>query len=432
MRFPADVIHAVTCGASSASTESGRPRGRLNPVTVSTNRVSGTPGARNRGTANRPGRDTAERGRETARSVALRCLERIDHEGAYANLVVPAALDASGLDRRDRAFVTELVHGTTRMRRACDAVIDRFVLSEPEPTLRTLLRLGAQQLTFTDVAPHAAVAETVGLAPKRARGFVNAILRNVTRTPMVWPNLATELSYPDWLFDRLTNELGDDAVPAMRRMNEPPPVSLRDDGYTQDRSSQWVSAAVGAQPGERVLDLCAAPGGKATAMAERRDFDGATVVAAEISPSRAGLVVANAQRLEAVVLTVVADGTLPPFPDEAFDRVLIDAPCSGLGALRRRPDARWRMTAESIDELVGLQQRLVEAAAPLVRVGGTLVYSVCTLTAAESIDHPTPDGFEVDPTPPLGMWRTFGQGWRVLPHDDDTDGMVLIRYRRIA
>lgn len=366
----------------------------------------------------------------TARSVALRCLERIDHEGAYANLVVPAALDASGLDRRDRAFVTELVHGTTRMRRANDAVIDRFILSEPDPSIRTLLRLGAQQLTFTDVAPHAAVAETVELAPKRARGFVNAILRNITRTPMIWPDLATELSYPDWLFQLLQRELGDEAVPAMRRMNEPPPVSVRDDGYTQDMSSQWVAAAVGARPGERVLDMCAAPGGKATAMAARPYHDGAQVIAAELSPVRAGLVVANAQRLEADVNTVVADGTSPPFTEASFDRVLLDAPCSGLGALRRRPDARWRMTPESIDDLTALQRRLLAAAAPLVRPGGNLVYSVCTLTSAESVDHPTPDGFEVDAEPPTGIWRPFRQGWRVLPQDDDTDGMVLIRYRR--
>jgi 16S rRNA (cytosine967-C5)-methyltransferase len=340
-------------------------------------------------------------------------------------------LDDSGLDRRDRAFVTELVHGTTRMRRACDAVVDRFVLNEPDPAIRTLLRLGAQQLTFTDVAPHAAVAETVELAPKRARGFVNAVLRNVTRTPMIWPDLATELSYPDWLFQRLQHELGDDAEAAMRRMDEPPPVSVRDDGYTQDRSSQWVAAAVGAEPGERVLDMCAAPGGKATAMASRSDHHGAHVIAADLSPARVRLVLENTTRLGADVTTLVADGTAPPFSNDSFDRILLDAPCSGLGALRRRPDARWRMTPDSIDDLTALQGSLLQASGPLVRVGGVLVYSVCTLTAAESIDHPIPHGFEVDSSPPTaGMWRPYGHGWRVLPHDDDTDGMVLIRYRR--
>lgn len=367
-----------------------------------------------------------------SRALALQLLRRIEHDGAYANLVVPAALATSGLEARDRAFVTELVNGTTRMRRACDALVDRFVLTEPDADTRSLLRLGAYQLVFAGVAPHAAVGETVELAPRRTRGFVNAVLRKVAHTRMVWPDLATELSYPDWVVERLTAELGDEARPALERMNEAPPVSVRDDGYTQDRSSQWVAAAVGASAGERVLDVCAAPGGKATAMAARPGHDGAFVVAADASPSRIGLVRDNVARVAAAAAAVCADGTLPPFAPASFDRVLLDAPCSGLGALRRRSDARWRIEPGTIDELAALQRRLVGAVAPLVRPGGTFVYSVCTLTAAESIDHPVPDGFEVVADEPAGTWRPYGHGWRVLPHDDDTDGMVLIRYRRRA
>ncbi len=366
----------------------------------------------------------------TARRVAWRCLQRIERDGAYANLVLRTELASAGLAVRDRGFVTELVAGTTRMRRACDALLDRFVLTEPEPEIRTLLRLGAYQLCFAGVPPHAAVGETVELAPKRARGFVNAILRNVSRTPMVWPSDAVRLSYPDWLFDRFVAELGDDAVPAMLAMNLAPPVTSRDDGYVQDRSSQWVAAAVGAVAGERVLDVCAAPGGKATAMAARRGIDGAFVVAADRSAARAGLVVDNVGRLKAQVAVVVADGTRPPYAADSFDRVLLDAPCSGLGALRRRPDARWRVEASTIDELVVLQRELLGASAGLVRRGGTLIYSVCTVTAVESIEHPVPDGFTVIPDEPAGEWQRFGHGWRVLPHHDDTDGMVMVRYRR--
>ncbi|MEI8239263.1 MAG: transcription antitermination factor NusB, partial [Actinomycetota bacterium] len=133
----------------------------------------------------------------SARSVALQCLQRIDHGGAYANLVTAAELQRSDLSDRDRRFVTDLVNGTTRMRRACDAAIDRFLLSPPEPEVRTLLRLGAYQLLFAGVPPHAAVGETVSLAPKRARGFCNAILRRVADTPMVWHREADRLSYPD-------------------------------------------------------------------------------------------------------------------------------------------------------------------------------------------------------------------------------------------
>lgn len=365
----------------------------------------------------------------SAREVALRCLERIDHDGAYANLVVPAALQHAGLDERDRRFVTELVYGTTRRRRSCDALIDRFVVSEPEPQVRTLLRLGAYQLEFAGVAPHAAVDATVGLAPKRIRPFVNAILRNIARTPMLWHSEADRLSVPDWIVARLVAELGhDDAVAAIEMMNEAPEVTERADGYVQDLASQWIAAAVSASVGDTVLDLCAAPGGKATAIA----VSGAFVVAADLQPQRAGLVAANARRLGAdSVQALVADATRPPFAPGSADHVLLDAPCSGLGTLRRRPDARWRMTEADMADLVALQQRMIDACAELVTPGGTFVYSVCTLTAAESIEHSVPEWLEpiVEP-PPVGSWRPFGHGWRVLPHDHGTDGMVLLRYRR--
>ncbi len=355
-----------------------------------------------------------------ARQVAYRCLQRIDHDGAYANLLLQSELGRSRLSERDRGFVTELVYGTTRMRRGCDALIDRFLVKEPQPSLRTLLRLGAYQLHFAGVAAHAAVGETVELAPKAARGFVNAILRRVGDTPMEWPDDAVRLSYPDWIVARLRTELGDETEAALSRMNEPAPVSVRDDGYRQDLASQWVAAAVEAAPGERILDLCAAPGGKATAMAA----SGAFVIAADLQMHRA--------RLIQGVPVVVSNAAAPPFPPTSFDKVLIDAPCSGLGALRRRADARWRITEADVGELAALQKRIISAAAPLVRIGGWLMYSVCTMTAEESIDHPVPVGYEPISAAPSADWRAYGHGWRILPHDHDTDGMTMIRYRRTA
>jgi 16S rRNA (cytosine967-C5)-methyltransferase len=362
----------------------------------------------------------------TSRSVAYAALLRIEQDGAYANLVLPALLRRSKLDTRDRAFVTDLVYGTTRMRRACDSAIDRFVVSPPQPAVRTLLRLGAYQLLFGGVAAHAAVSATVNLAPPRVRGFVNAILRRISAGPIRWDDDATRLSYPDWIVERLRAELGaEDAVVALERMNEPPAVHERPDGYVQDLASQWVAALVGAAAGERVLDLCAAPGGKATILAAT----GAMTVAADLRVNRAGLVVENAERLGARVSVVVADGTHSPFTAGAFDRVLVDAPCSGLGVLRRRADARWRIASDDVDELAGLQQRLIDEAATLVRPGGYLVYSVCTLTAAESIDHRFPEGWTAEPAPG-SPWRPYGDGARLLPQDADTDGMVVLRYRR--
>ena len=366
----------------------------------------------------------------SSRQLAYRVLRRVESEGAYANLTLAAALDRSELSGADRRFVTDLVYGTTRMRRACDALVDRFVSTPPDPATRTMLRLGAYQLAFAGVAAHAAVSETVALAPKRTRGFVNAVLRKAATTPMVWPSEWARLSYPDWIADTLVAELGTvDARDALERMNAPATVTTRPDGYVQDLSSQWVAAAVEAQAGELVLDACAAPGGKATALAAA----GATVVAADVRVNRAGLVASNADRLGADLTTVVADATNPPYAGGVFDAVLIDAPCSGLGALRRRPDARWRIERGDVDDLAALQRRMLESCAPLVRPGGRLIYSVCTLTAAESVDHPTPRGFEIDDRrPDVGEWREQRQGWRVLPQDADTDGMVLVRYRRTA
>jgi 16S rRNA (cytosine967-C5)-methyltransferase len=371
----------------------------------------------------------------SARRVALDALRRIEDGGAYANLVLGPMLSTSGLSDMDRRFVTELVYGTTRMRRACDSLIDRFVTSPPDEATRSVLRLGAYQLVFAGVPPHAAVGETVGLAPKRTRGFVNAVLRKISRlstSDLQWPSDGARLSYPDWIVDLFRAETGEDALAALARMNQAPPVTTRADGYVQDESSQWVAAAVEAKPGERVLDLCAAPGGKATAMAGGGLAGvGATVIANDQRFGRARMVQDNVRTLGLELPVVTGDGTAPPFRPASFDAVLLDAPCSGLGALRRRADARWRISAQDIVELAALQAELLTAASTLVAPGGRLVYSVCTITAVESTDHVTPSGFEVDPTPPeIGSWRVFGQGWRVLPQDADTDGMVLIRYRR--
>jgi 16S rRNA (cytosine967-C5)-methyltransferase len=366
-----------------------------------------------------------------SRRVALDVLRRIEHDGAFANLVLGPALTKSDLGELDRRFVTELVYGTTRMRRACDVLVDRFLTSPPDEVTRSVLRLGAYQLAYAGVPPHAAVAETVGLAPKRTRGLVNAILRKVARlsiADVTWPSDGARLSYPDWIVDVFRADVGDDWESALRRMNEPPPVTRRADGYVQDESSQWVAASLCAEPGERVFDMCAAPGGKATALAGA----GATVVAGDHRATRVSLVRANAAGLDLELPVLVADGTAPPFASGTFDAVLLDAPCTGLGALRRRADARWRIERADISELAGLQRRLLVAAAELVRPGGRLVYSVCTVTAAESIGHRVPDGFEVDDRrPQAGRWNPFGHGWRVLPHEADTDGMVMVRYRRL-
>ncbi len=369
-----------------------------------------------------------------ARRVALDVLRRIEDDGAYANLAVPSALARSGLDRRDRAFVTDLVYGVTRMRRACDFLVDRFLLRPVEPPVRTALRLGAYQLHHLGLPPHAAVHATVACAPPRARGLVNAVLRRVADAGAApsWPDDGTRLSYPDWVIERLVADLGgQDASAALAAMNDAPVVSERPDGYVQDPASRWVAASVGAGPGARVADLCAAPGGKATALASA----GAVVTAVDLRPARSGLVLDNAARLGlgGRLHVVTADARRAPLRPGAFDRVLVDAPCSGLGALRRRPDARWRATPGAVVRLASLQRELLDAAVALMAPGATLVYSVCTLTAAETtaVDghvasrHPR----LVPLDPPGAPWRPWGRGALVLPQDAGTDGMALFRYR---
>jgi 16S rRNA (cytosine967-C5)-methyltransferase len=415
--------------------------------------------------------------------------------------VLPQALGRSGLAERDRRFVTELVYGTTRMRRACDHLVDRFLSRPPSARVRNALRLGAYQLAFADVPPHAAVSETVAVAPKSARGLLNAVLRRVAETvaagPVDWPDAATRLSVPDWVLARLTADLGEErARAALETMNQPAAVTERADGYVQDTASQLVAAAVGAEPGDRVLDACAAPGGKATALAAT----GARVVAADANPRRLGLVTANVARLTATgapadpapaagtdpgtggarkpagadpdtgafgparspatdaadlmgwaggstaadparapwqpgrVDVLAADAAHPPWRPASFDRVLVDAPCSGLGTLRRRADLRWRVEKASVRRLSRLQRRLLRASADLVRPGGTLVFSVCTLTRAESLDvdaavaDERPDLEPLDP--PDGPWEPWGRGAILLPQTAGSDGMCLFRYRR--
>jgi 16S rRNA (cytosine967-C5)-methyltransferase len=370
----------------------------------------------------------------SARQVARDALLRIDTDQAYANLVLPPMLDRSRLDERDRAFVTELVYGATRMRRACDWAADRFVKDPDriEPIVRNVLRLGCYQLLFLRTPAHAAVATSVDLVPERARGLVNAVLRKVAAEPVRFPDPPTRLSYPDWVVARLAADLGvDHALGALEQMNVAAEVDERADGYVQDRASQWVAAYVDARPGERVADLCAAPGGKATLMAGT----GAQVVAADVHPGRARLITANAARVGATgLVTLVADGRRPPHRAATFDRVLVDAPCSGLGVLRRRPDARWHVQPGDVDELAARQRELVTAAAGLVRPGGIVVYAVCTLTETETtaIDDWLADACPdlVPLEPPGAPWQPVGRGARLLPQTAGTDGMFVLGLTR--
>jgi 16S rRNA (cytosine967-C5)-methyltransferase len=424
----------------------------------------------------------------TSRAVARDVLVRVD-DGAYANLVLPEALRRSGLDLRDRAFVTDLVAGTLRARRRVDALLaphGRRPIDRLDPPVRATLRLGAYQL-LRGVAPHAAVGETVSAAPTRARRYVNAVLRSLAASGPPWPEptgAGEALSYPDWIVTRLNQDLGPaDAHAALVTQNEAPTLTLRpnprrttpdaleaelratgadvrrgavapgalavrgagDPGALaavregratpQDQASQAVVTLVGARAGERLLDVAAAPGGKATGLGEVVG-DG-LVVAADVHAGRLGLVATAARRLALpAVVPVVADGRALPVPAGSMDRALVDAPCSGLGVLRRRAEARWRV-GEPTPELVALQVALVLGALSTLRPGGRLVYSVCTLTVAETtgvaatILDTVGDTVRVGerPGPP---WNPSGAGALLLPQAAGSDGMFVLVLEQVT
>jgi 16S rRNA (cytosine967-C5)-methyltransferase len=354
-----------------------------------------------------------------ARRAAYETLLRVFEDGAYADRAFRTA--AAQLESRDRALAQRLAYGTIQRVRTLDhglESIGRRPVAKLDPPVRAALRLGAYQLAFSEVATHAAVNESVELVRaarlERAVKFANAVLR---RLALGFRDLAEALpestpqeaglkhSYPDWVAETWWRDLGaEEAVALMRAQNEPAEVVVRrsrlKEGavegepdpdlpdalhvervdeqaleagliWPQSRGSQLAGLAVGAQPGERILDLCAAPGGKATQLAEvSRE-----VVAVEKHEGRARELEENLQWLGATNVRVVNADALE-LPDDLgeFDRVLVDAPCSGLGVLAARPDLRWRS-----QPLPDLQRDLLRMAADRVKAGGTIVYSVCTI-----------------------------------------------------
>ena len=370
-----------------------------------------------------------------ARRLAIEALERVEVDGAYANLLAPKLLEESELDERDRAFVTQMIYGATRQKRSLDYLVDRFIdRDDVDSRARAALRIGAYQLAYLRTPSHAAVDATVAASPKRVRGFVNAVLRKVAKAGSAeetkWPNEAIRLSYPDWLVKRLEADLEDRAHRVLAAMNEAATTHVRDDGYRQDLASQEVSSLVKVEPGALVLDLCAAPGGKATYIAGANE--GSVVIGSDLHVHRAGLVKTAAGDTETAVHALVADAITPPYKLASAQAVLIDAPCSGLGSLRRRADARWRIKPTDIDNLAELQFQLVKTASELVVPGGQVVFSVCTLTGAESTAVDERVAAELPQLVPQELgepWEPWGRGGRLLPDTFGGDGMAAFNYR---
>jgi 16S rRNA (cytosine967-C5)-methyltransferase len=395
-----------------------------------------------------------------SRSVAYRVLVRVFDEGAYADRAF--AGEATELDARDRAFAQRIAYGAIQRVRTLDHALETIggrPVDKLDVPVRAALRLGAYELAFLGGVPaRASVNEAVELVrasgAARATGLVNAVLRRAAEQirelldalpEQTAPEAALKHSYPDWIADTWWREWGaEEALALMRAQNEPAETVVRVVGtgearvveriepewleqglvWPQSRGSQLAGVAVGAQPGERVLDLCAAPGGKATQLAERA----AEVVAVELHPGRARELEENARQLGAHNITVVnADARELPADLTGFDRVLVDAPCSGLGVLASRPDLRWR--AQPLPEL---QLELLRVAAERVKPEGSITYSVCTIAAAENEEVVAATGFGVEP---LGEeWPEFAHPRRsefllTLPHKHGTSGFFIAGLR---
>jgi 16S rRNA (cytosine967-C5)-methyltransferase len=384
-----------------------------------------------------------------ARQVAYAVIRRVFEQGAFADRALHA--EARGLEPRDRALAKQLAFGTVQRKGTLDWVVGRLAQGKLDAGVRAALQLGLYQLLFLDgVAAHAAVSESVELAkPSPGHKVVNAVLRRAMREGVELPadsnpkGAAVRHSYPEWLVLRWWDWLGGAETRAlMQAGNEPAELALRvntlvaqgddlpqgrrdgdglviegaldvfaTDAYQrgsvlpQSRASQRVARVVDPQAGERVLDLCAAPGGKTTHLAALMGDQG-RVVAVEQHPGRAEALRGACARLAVTSVDVVVQDARRPVAGGPFDRVLLDAPCSGLGTLSAHPDLRWRVTPDSIANLAKLQDQLLEAARVALAPGGRLVYSVCTLSPEEE----RLDGGRVE---------------RFFPHRDGTDGFYI-------
>ncbi|MBC3185491.1 MFS transporter [Corynebacterium sp. zg-331] len=458
---------------------------------------------RRRGEKPRPQRSVPVPSRVDApRRVAYAVVGAVRAQDAYANLVLPAALKEHRVRGRDAAFATEITYGTLRTQGVLDAVIAACSSRQLEaiaPEVLDALRLGAYQVLYTRVEPHAAVDTSVQLVveagQERAKGFANAVLRTMTRTPASeWitrlsprgelEGAAFRHAHPAWIARSFAAALGahaeeleaalaaDSQRPKVHLVARPGEMSAEelalviggeqgryspyavylDSGApaqlepvrsglaaVQDEGSQLIARAAAQAPVTgrdegRWLDLCAGPGGKAALLGALARIEAAHVDAVEPAKHRADLVRSAVHGLPVTVHT--ADGRAPGLAP-GYDRVLVDAPCSGLGALRRRPEARWRKRESDIAGLAALQYELLRSALALARPGGVVVYSTCSpdlretraivdkaiadLDAVELDAHGLVPGMaDVGNHPSVQMW----------PHRHGTDAMFFAVLRK--
>ena len=313
----------------------------------------------------------------SARQIAFDILKKVDDGGYASDLLLRRT---AALDSRDAGLASEIVFGCLRYQAQLDYLINRRAARALEPEVRIALRMGIYQLRYLDrIPPHAAVGESVELV-KRARkasaaGLVNAILRRTDRQPVTWPDRATALSMPAWLLEKWDQQFGRETADRIATaFLQPPETFVASTGRIQDIGAQSIIPLLALHPGHTFLDLCAAPGNKTAQALEQ----GARAIACDIHLHRL-------QPLRSLNCPLVAlDGTKPlPFRAK-FDRILIDAPCSGTGTLGRNPEIKWRLKPADLPALHAKQVALIRQAMEHLCSGGRLLYSTCSLEKEEN------------------------------------------------
>ncbi len=432
-------------------------------------------------------------------------LEKVNTKGAFSNIVLNQTIEKENLSREDSNLLTEIVYGVIQRKRTLDYILMPYLNQKKkiEQWVIQLLRLSVYQLYYLERVPdHAVLNEAVNIAKVRGHkgisGLVNGVLRNVLRgekpdfSKISDPveRLGVQYSLPDWIIDQSIQQLGmDETEKYAQSLLDKSKVSLRvnttqisvkeaieqltDEGYTvkesrvsphglisesglparselfktgkitiQDETSMLVAPALGIQSDDKVLDACAAPGGKTTHIAAYLDNEkGGEVLALDLHAHKIKLIEENAQRqrVRPVVKTKNLDARKisEEVNPETFDKILVDAPCSGLGLMRRKPEIRYSKTPEDLSALKKIQIDILSSVAPFLKKDGRLVYSTCTITQEENeqvieaflADHPD---FSVEPVllENEQLERSKDQMLRVYPHQYGTDGFFICSLRR--
>ncbi|EIM07750.1 ribosomal RNA small subunit methyltransferase B [Planococcus antarcticus DSM 14505] len=433
------------------------------------------------------------------RDAAFSILWAVENKQAYSNLLLHQIIESYGIAAKNRGLLTEITYGTLQHQMTLDYYLEPYLKGKIEPWVKTLLRLSLYQIVYLDRIPaHAVVHEAVEIAKRRGHGgvasVVNGVLRSVQRNGVrsfntisdPYEKISIETSHPIWMIRRWAEQFGLEKTREMALENNKTPLqtvrvntaratveeviemleseeveavssklipeclvitngqpartATFEKGFItiQDESSMLPAYALQVKPGMTVLDMCAAPGGKTTHIAEKMNNNG-TLYALDLHQHKVKLIDENAVRLgHSVIETIVGDGkqSVERFGEEKFDRILVDAPCSGLGVIKRKPDIKYTKKEEDFARLQEIQIELLDQAARSLKQEGILIYSTCTVDAVENRgtaerflkEHPEMEKIQVALPASLGIKYTgFVQ---VFPQDYGSDGFFIAAFKK--